>query len=97
MNTDNLSYETKTENIHEGFTNNNEIYNSSNYWTRSIYCKDLNKLLVGKTNDYSGFVASEKSVQLKPKVYWFAVDNNRKHKKTKDVKKCCYINRSKWI
>ena len=39
---DNLSYETKTENIYEDFANDKEMFDSSNYWTKLIYYDDLN-------------------------------------------------------
>ena len=39
---DNLSYETKTENIYGDFANDKEMFDSSNYQTKLIYYDDLN-------------------------------------------------------
>ena len=42
---------------------------------------------VGKMKDNTGDVAKEEFVGLKPKMYSFLIDDNREHKKAKEVNK----------
>ena len=46
--TDTLMYATKTEDVCEDFSNNKEMFDFSNYLTKSKYYEDLNKLIVRK-------------------------------------------------
>ena len=47
-NTDCVLYEIKTEDVYEAFSSNKEIFDFSNYFTKSKYLDDLNKLVIGK-------------------------------------------------
>ena len=44
--TDSLMYEIKTENVYEDFSSNKEIFDFSNYLTKSKYYDDSNKLVI---------------------------------------------------
>ena len=46
--TDSLMYEIKTVDVHEGFSSNKEMFDFSNYSTRSKYYDNSNKLVTGK-------------------------------------------------
>ena len=74
--TDYLMYEFKTEDIHEDV---HEVFDFSNYSTKSEYYNDLNKLVVGKMKNETGGVTIEEFVGLQPKMYSFLVDDNSKH------------------
>ena len=60
-----------------------KIFDFNNCSTKSKYCDNSNKLVIGKMKDESGGVAEE-FVGLKPKIYSFLVDNSE-HKKVKSV------------
>ena len=55
--TDSLVYEIKTEDVWEGFSNDKEMFDFSNYSIKSKYCDDSNKLVVGKSKDETVDVA----------------------------------------
>ena len=84
--TDILMYEIKTEDVYEDFSTNKEMFDFSNYSTKSKYYDNLNKLVIRKMKDETGGVAMEKFVGLKPKMYSFLV-GNKEHKKAKVVNK----------
>ena len=46
--TDSLMCEIKTEDVHEDFSNDEEMFDFSNYWTKSKYYNGQNKLVVRK-------------------------------------------------
>ena len=77
-------YEIKTEDVYENFSSNKEMFDFSNYLTKSKYYDDLKKLVIGKMKDETEGVAIEEFVGLKPKIYSFLVDNSE-HKKVKGV------------
>ena len=79
-------YENKTEDVYVYFSNDKEMFDFSNYSTKSKYYDDSNKLVIGKMKDKSGGVVIEEFVGLKPKMYSFLVDNNEP-KKAKGVNK----------
>ena len=79
-------YEIKAEGFYEDFSCNKEIFDFSNYLTKSKYYDNSNKLVTGKMKDETGGTASEELVGLKPKMYSFLVDNTE-HKKAKRVNK----------
>ena len=54
--TDNLMYEIKSEDVYENFRKDKEMFNFSNYSTKSKYYDDSNKLVVGKMKDKTGGV-----------------------------------------
>ena len=65
--TDSLMYEIKTENVYEDFSSNKEMFDFSNYSTKSKYYNNSNKLVIEKIKDVTGGVAIEEFVGLKPK------------------------------
>ena len=81
--TDSLMYEIKSEDEHEDLSHDKEMFDFSNYSTKSKYCDNSNKLVVGKMNDETAGVAIEEFVRLKPKMYSYLVNDNSKHKKSK--------------
>ena len=80
--TDSFMYEIKTEDAYENFSSNKELFDFSNYSTKSKYCDNSNKLVIGKMKDET----TEKFLGLKPKIYSFLTDNNE-HNKAKGVNK----------
>ena len=46
--TDSLMNEIKTEDVYRNFSSNKEMFDFSNYWTKSKYYDDSNKLVIGK-------------------------------------------------
>ena len=79
--------EIKTEDAYKDFTNDKEMFDFSKYSTKSKCYDNSNKLVVGKMEDDTAGVAIEEFVRLKPNMYSYFVDGNRKHKKAKDVNK----------
>ena len=84
--TDNLMYEIKTEDVYEDFSSNKEMFDFSNYSTKSKYYDNSKKLVIGKVKDEIGRIVFEEFVGLRPKMYAFIVDNC-KYKKEKGVNK----------
>ena len=74
-------YEIKTEDVYKDFNSNKEMFEFSNYATKSKYYDDSNKLDIGKMKDEPGTAVIEEFVALKSKMYSFLVDNNIDHKK----------------
>ena len=66
--TDNLMYKVWTEDIYEDFSKDNEIFDYSNYWTKSKYYDDL---VVGKMKYETTGVPIQQFVKLKPIIYSF--------------------------
>ena len=85
--TDSLMFEIKTEDVCEDFSNDKEMFDFSNYSTKSKYYDNSNKLVVGKMKDETAGVAIEEFVGLKRKMYSYLVDGNSGHKKAKGVSK----------
>ena len=82
--TDSLFNEIKTEDAYEDFSSDKEMLDFSNYSTKSKYCDDSNKLVIGKMKEKTRGVVIKEFVGLKPKMYSFLVGNNQ-HKKAKGV------------
>ena len=82
-----LMYEIKTEDVYEYFSINKEMFDLSNYLSKSKYYEDSNKLVINKMKEEAGGVTIGEFVELKPKMYSFLVDDNSEHKKAKIVKK----------
>ena len=76
-------YEIKTEDAYEDFSSNKEMFDFSNYSTKSKYYNDSNKLVIEKMQNETGGVATEEFVELKSKLYLFLVDDNSEHKNQK--------------
>ena len=72
-------YETETEDVWEDFSSDKDIFDFSNYSSKSKYYDNSNKLAIGNMKNETGSVAIEEFVGLKPKMYSFLVDN-REHK-----------------
>ena len=83
---DSLIYEIKTEDVYEDFSSDKEMFDFSNYSTKSKYYDNSNKIVIGKMKDETGGVAIEEFLGLKPKMYSILVDNNEL-KKAKGVNK----------
>ena len=49
--TDSLIYEINTEDVYEDFSSDKEMFDFSNYSTKSKYCNDSNKLVISKMKD----------------------------------------------
>ena len=81
--TDSLMYDIKTEDVYKGFSNNKELFDFSNYSSKSKYHDNSNKLVVGKMKDETVGVAIEVFVGLKPKMYSYLVDDISEHEKVK--------------
>ena len=85
--TDSLMYEIKTADVYKDFSNDKEMFDFSNYSTKSKYYDNSNKLVVGKIKDEVAGAAIDKFVGLKPKMYSYLVDDYSEHKKAKGVNK----------
>ena len=83
--TNSLMYEIKTKDVCEGFSNDKEMFDFSNYLTKSKYYNSSNKLVVGKMKDETADVAIEEFVGLKSKMFSYLVDDSSEHKKAKNV------------
>ena len=79
-------YEIKTEDVCEDFTSNKEMFDFTNYSTKSKFYDDSNQLVIGEMKDQAGGVTIEEFVALKPKMYSFIVGNNE-HKKAKSKRR----------
>ena len=67
--------EIKTEDVYKDFSNDKELFDFSNYSTKSRYYNYSNKPSVSKMKDETGDVAIEEFMGLKPKLYLFLVGN----------------------
>ena len=52
-------YEIKTEDVYGDFSSIKEMFDTSNYSTKSKYYDNSNKLVIGKMRDEAGDVAIE--------------------------------------
>ena len=62
-----------------------EMFDISNYSTKSKFYDDLNKLVVGKMKYETASVTIKRFDGYKPKMYLYLVDDNSEHKKAKVV------------
>ena len=85
--TDSLMHEDKTEDVYKDFSNDKEMFNFSNYSTKSKYCENSNKLVVGEMKDETAGIAIEEFVGLRPNIYSYLVDDNSEHKMAKGINK----------
>ena len=60
--TDSLMYEIKTKDVYKDCSNDKEMFDFSNYSTKSKYYDNLNKLVVGKMKEETADVATERFV-----------------------------------
>ena len=73
--------EIKTEDVYKDFSNDKEMFDFSNYSTKSKYYDNWNKLVIGNMKDKTGSVATKEFVGF---LYSFLVENSSVHKKAKD-------------
>ena len=76
-------YEIKTEDVYEDFSNDKEMFDFSNYSTKSKYYGNYYKLVVHKVKDGTAGVAIEEFIALNLEMYSYLVDDNSEHKKPK--------------
>ena len=81
--TGSLMDDIKTEDVYDDFSCNKEMFDFSNYSTKSKYYDNSNKLVVGKMKVEIRGVVIEEFVGLKSKMYSFLVDDNSEYKKQK--------------
>ena len=67
--TDSLMYEIKTEDVYQDFSSDKEIFDFSNFSTKTKYYDNSNKLVIGEMKDETAGVAVKELVELKPKMY----------------------------
>ena len=60
--TDSLMYEIKTEDVYKDFSNDKEMFDFSNYSTKSKYYDNSKKLVVGKMDNETAGVAIKECV-----------------------------------
>ena len=75
-NADSLMYEIKTEDVSKDFSNNKEMFDFSNYSTKSKYYDNSNKLVVSKRKNERVVAVVEKFSGLQPKMYSYLVNDN---------------------
>ena len=78
-----LMYEIKAEDVYEDFSKGKEMFDFISYSANSSYYNGPNKLVVGKMKDETASVAVKEVIGLKPKMYFFLIDDSSKHKKSK--------------
>ena len=81
--TDSLMYEFKTEDVYKNVSNDKEMFDFSNYLTKSKYYNNSTKLVVSKLKDERAGIAIEEFVGLKRIMYSYLVDDNSEIKKRK--------------
>ena len=69
--THSLMYEIKTEDVYGDFSRDKEMFDFRNYWTKSKYYDDSNRVVIGKMREETRGVAIEGFVGLQPKIYSF--------------------------
>ena len=79
-------YEMKTEDVDQDFGSDKEMFDFSNYCSKSKYYDDSNKLVIRRMKDETEGVVIKEFVGLKPKTNSFFIDDS-KHKKAKDANK----------
>ena len=96
--TDSLMYETKTEDVYEGFSNNKKMFHFSNYLIKSKYCNNSNKLVASKMKDETVGAVIEETFGLKPTMYSYLVNDNSEHKKVIGISRniVATISHNKW-
>ena len=67
--TDSLTYEIKSEDVHEEFFKWKDLFDFSNYPKDSKFFNEANKKVIGKMKDEFGGVIVDDFVRLKSKMY----------------------------
>ena len=83
--TDNLTYEIKSENVYKEFYKWKDLFNFSNYSKDSRFYDDTNKKVIGKMKDEYGGVNIDQFIGLKSKVYSIKKINGIESSTTKGV------------
>ena len=83
--TDSLTYEIKTGDVHEYFIKDKEIFDFCNYSAKSKHYNDSNRLMVCNMKDEAAGVAIKEFVELKPRMYSFLVIDGSEQRKAKGV------------
>ena len=85
--TDSLMYEIKTEDVYKNFSKDKEkeVFDFSNYSSRSKYYDDSKILVVGYRKDKTGVVVTNEYGGLKAKMYSLLVGDHSNNKKAKGV------------
>ena len=86
IDTDNLWYQIKLEDVYEDFTSNKEIFDFTIYLPKSKQYDNSNNLIIEKMKDETGGVAIEEFVRLNLKRYSLLIDYNE-HTKAKGMNK----------
>ena len=84
--THSLMYEIKTEDVYGDFSRDKEMFDFRNYWTKSKYYDDSNRVVIGKMREETRGVAIEGFVGLQPKIYSFWAGNSE-HKKAATIER----------
>ena len=89
MDTDSFIINTKTEDFYEDITNDVERrFYTSNYEVNRPLLKGRNKKVIGlMKNELGGKIMTEFAA-LRPKTYFYLMDNSNSDKKAKGTKKC---------
>ena len=82
--TGSLIFEIKIEDICENFNSDKEMFDFSNYSTKSKNTMMIRESNHKKMKDETDGVEIEELVGLKPKMYSFLVDDNSEYKTAKD-------------
>ena len=85
--TDSWMYGIKTEDAYADFSKTKEMFDFSNYSTKSKYYNNSNKLMVSKMEDETAGVPIKEFVGWKPKIYSYLVDDNSEHEKANCINK----------
>ena len=83
---DSLMYEIKTEDVYEGYSSDKEMFDFSDYSTKSKCSDTSSKLVIKKMNYETGGIVVKEFVGLKSKMCSSLVDNSE-HKKAKGTNK----------
>ena len=62
-------YNIKTEDVYEDFSSSKEMFDFSNYSTKSKYFDNSKQLVIWKMKDEIGGIAIEAFGELKPKMF----------------------------
>ena len=74
-------------NVYEDFISDEKTFDFTNYSTKSKYCDNSNKLVIGKMKDETGSVAIVKVFWIGGNHISFLVHDNSEYKKAKCVNK----------
>ena len=85
--TDSLTYEIETENVHSNFRNDKDRFDNSDYQENSPYFNKTNKKVIGKFKDEAAGIPVVEFVGLRSKMYSYVKDNQKGGKIAKGIKK----------